>query len=364
MGRGRQSWQQWPKAADYGSSQWSQDGWPKGKGKEWNHGGGRRQNEASSSRRQAAFPSFEMMSVDAASSGQWMWQEAEHTESKKEPTHVSGVQRLLNNVRKTEGRARRLEADQKATEAKWENFRQELKTTFVKERARFMEKMDKLRVDLEEAAQAKDDALLELREIMANPKAAKKPKAVMEEDAAALEELADLLRQPQTGTSDLATLLAGAVGDGSLSEEDRRKKILQAIESHRTGDTPHTPRRRKPQFMAMTPPGDKSREPDRVMDVDQEETYKGNDATVKADPYQMSPTDKAAEPREKPIKFVGRAPRKEQRTGAPLADKLEARRAEIERQEQAEQTVYDSEEDALLDELGKSSKGPKVPDID
>ncbi|CAE7268693.1 unnamed protein product [Symbiodinium sp. CCMP2592] len=192
--------------------------WPKGEGK------GPRSNGT-------AFPSFEAMDAGgtgARSSTRTRDRMEADEDANNNPQVARGVQRVLNGLRKAEGKARRLEEERTELERKWNVYRQELQQTFIQEKRRFQDRLSKLSQDLQEAEQAQEDALLELQGALLEPQAATRNKP-QEDNTEAIEELEALLKSPERPTTGIADMLMGAMQGGD--REARRRQILQAIEA-------------------------------------------------------------------------------------------------------------------------------------
>ena len=79
---------------------------------------------------------------------------------------VRGGQRILNDYRKAEGKARKVETIKEETDPKWEKFRQSLKASFLKERKTYQDKVARLTADMEDL-QAQKEAPQELKDVLA-----------------------------------------------------------------------------------------------------------------------------------------------------------------------------------------------------
>eukprot|EP00439_Symbiodinium_sp_Y106_P049122 s2048_g6.t1 len=79
------------------------------------------------------------------------------------------VQRIVNNLRRSETRIRKIAEEETAAKAKWDEFQAQLKSSFVKERARFYENMERLKTASAEQTEIQEEALDELQRALAHP---------------------------------------------------------------------------------------------------------------------------------------------------------------------------------------------------
>ena len=61
-----------------------------------------------------------------------------------------GIQKVLNGLRKSESKARKLEEERDDMEAKWLLFQQNLTDSYLEERAKYREKADRLHKEIAE----------------------------------------------------------------------------------------------------------------------------------------------------------------------------------------------------------------------
>ncbi|CAE7710018.1 unnamed protein product [Symbiodinium sp. CCMP2592] len=369
MGRKNQwteeEWQAWrSSSAQYG-------GWHKvkgkGKNKEAAHAPSnpRGPKEAVREPKRPAFPSFEMMDASSSSAPQRpMAPTRVAMEIDEEPVTTSqmarGVQRLLNGLRKSEGKARRLEEEKEALLGKWAAFKEELQQSFVKEKAKFNERMTKLGQDLIEAEQAQEEALAGLQLAIAEPQSVLKPKVKVPEDKEALDELENLLKSPEKRPQQsLADILADAL-NGATGSENTRRQLLQVISARRSqASAVTTPPRRTRGTAARTPEAKDNAPARRPEEMDA--SYQGDTEEKVEVPLPRSPTCTTNAPtpeglrRSKsrtatliPVKMLGRQAQKTPHAGPGLAEKLEAKReAELE----ALAHVLSSDEDLQIGDL-------------
>ena len=80
---------------------------------------------------------------------------------------VQGLQRAAKTARKAEGRVKRIQAEKAEKQLQWKSWEQELRRTFAKERARFVEAIAKLDGEMMDALQQQSDARAKLRSVAA-----------------------------------------------------------------------------------------------------------------------------------------------------------------------------------------------------
>ena len=83
-------------------------------------------------------------------------------------TYATALQKAINQVRKTEGRVRKLASDKQARLTQWNNWVQELRKSYAKEKLRYQSAMEKLARDMEEAQLEQAGAQAALRKVAAN----------------------------------------------------------------------------------------------------------------------------------------------------------------------------------------------------
>ena len=82
-----------------------------------------------------------------------------------EVTMVQELQKAVNNARKMESKVKRIHLEQAERKAQWQNWEQDLKRTYVKERARFQAALNRLDGELQEALRAQEQARSALRQV-------------------------------------------------------------------------------------------------------------------------------------------------------------------------------------------------------
>ncbi|CAE7693995.1 glpV, partial [Symbiodinium sp. CCMP2456] len=284
------------------------------------------------------FPSFEEMKIKNKGDRTHQRQETMDVDE-SEPSaggYLRGFQKILNGLRKAETRARKLEQECQDTDDKWAAFQQSLKDSYVKERAKHREKIGRLRAELSEQNQAKEDIVRELKKVVANPTVIMAPKDKDLENAEALEELEQLLAAPTRSSSGegLADLLAGVVRDGLTGSGDSRQRLLDALASHgKSAEAPRTPPRRTLAYADKTPPAKTSQ---RAQVKEEIEDHEGKGGTPERSevPFVGSPS------------LTGLIP---ETTAASIKEKLEEKR----------RLATEEEEDSdveFLDGLNKQEK--------
>ncbi|CAE7282967.1 unnamed protein product [Symbiodinium sp. CCMP2592] len=336
-----EEWDAWRSSHGQPSGGWHRQ---KGKAKEGKGDNPRKGADTHRDRRQNTFPSFETMEAGSSSTRSTTKPKDSMEIDDEAPSNgqvTRGVQKVLNSLRKAEGKARRLAEDKAETQKKWAAWREELQQSFLKEKKRYQDRIDKITQELMEAEQAQEDALGELQMALLEPQALHRSKATTPEDPAALAEFEELLQSPEKRPNQgIADLITGAFAGGRMDKAERRQMLLEAIMEHKAARRQKTPparRRRSPS--PTTPPGDKPNPPTTRHQTGTEDTYSGNpEDAAKPAPFPASPSTMTTRPvpdgtaRIKsrssariPVKQVGRTPSRP-KSGASLAEKLEARR--------------------------------------
>ncbi|CAE7197338.1 unnamed protein product [Symbiodinium sp. CCMP2592] len=336
-----EEWDAWRSSHGQPSGGWHRQ---KGKAKEGKGDNPRKGADTHRDRRQNTFPSFETMEAGSSSTRSTTKPKDSMEIDDEAPSNgqvARGVQKVLNSLRKADGKARRLAEDKVETQKKWAAWREELQQSFLKEKKRYQDRIDKITQELMEAEQAQEDALGELQMALLEPQALPRSKATIPEDPAALAEFEELLQSPEKRPNQgIADLLTGAFAGGRMDKAERRQMLLEAITEHKAARRQKTPparRRRSPS--PTTPPGDKPNPPTTRHQTGTEDTYSGNaEDAAKPAPFPASPSTMTTRPlpdgtaRIKsrssariPVKQVGRTPSRP-KSGASLAEKLEARR--------------------------------------
>ena len=107
---------------------------PKGKGKN---------KEPPRKKEENAFPTYEDMKIPShtAAAGQELLPAGLPQPGRGNGGLARHVQRAVNNLRRSETRLRKLGEEEDAAKAKWEQFQQQLKASFITERGRYYEKL-------------------------------------------------------------------------------------------------------------------------------------------------------------------------------------------------------------------------------
>ena len=349
----------WP---SYGpsSSTWSET---KGKGKQK----GGKQPWHQWHKEVGAFPAFDEMTSEEQSGQTETTVEAEARGGTGGAMRI--MQKLINGVRRSEARLRKLEAEETEVDAKWKTFQDGLKKAFITERARFMERKEKIAKDRAEQQETQVEAIQELQEFLLDPMAVREnqdKKNDSDMNAEALGAWDELMQDAEgSDTHGLSNLLSGAMATGGALRRRAREQMLEALAQHRAAATgpveAHTPQRRGARTLPITPPAVTRRQdaPTPATPTDGEIASMLGEAAIR-DPYLASPSTSAlpevrvrSRPRSqqprKAIKQQGKEPPPTECGGTSLADKLDARRGAA----LAKETVLleDDEEDALLSDL-------------
>ena len=171
------------------------------------------------------------------------------------------VQRIVNNLRRSETRLRKITEEEEITKQKWAEFQVQLKNSFIKERSRYYENMERLKAELEEQTELQEEALDELQKALANPG---EDRMDVEEIPSAAHQDWDTLLAEAERVEDLSTLLSGTMCGRKTNGEDGRQRLLRVVAEHRAqknreqaeraGAGTRTPPRRERPAEAMTPP--------------------------------------------------------------------------------------------------------------
>ena len=95
-----------------------------------------------------AFPTYDMMVVDGA---------------------MRPVQKIVNGVRQSKGKLRKLETESEEAGSKWKAYQEGLKKTFVAERAKFYDRKEKIAKEKAGQQEIQAESIQELRDILLNP---------------------------------------------------------------------------------------------------------------------------------------------------------------------------------------------------
>ena len=188
------------------------------------------------------FPSFEMMATTGPKSGHAGARGVEAGSGIGKGDFVKSVQKLVNNVRRSEQRLRKQEEEKEQIDKKWDLYQKELKASFMAERARHRGMMDKIQQEKEDAQRCHETAIEELYTLLADPTAYLTKPVEPEPTLEAQAEWDKLMAGPEEDDDmGLSSLLAGAVRGGQPREQ-ARKRLLAALESRRKVARARTPR--------------------------------------------------------------------------------------------------------------------------
>ena len=291
------------------------------------------------------------------------------------------VQRIVNNLRRSETRLRKITEEEEITKQKWAEFQVQLKNSFIKERSRYYENMERLKAELEEQTELQEEALDELQKALANPG---EDRMDVEEIPSAAHQDWDTLLAEAERVEDLSTLLSGTMCGRKTNGEDGRQRLLKVVAEHRAqknreqaeraGAGTRTPPRRERPAEAMTPPprdrplatrpdGDRAAEADAWLEGARDKgPFPASPTLAGAMP---SPTTKpssrprATNPRT-PVKTHTKPP-PPQSSRSSLADKLSEKRAAA--LEGAAGPMFVESEDEVVASLGQGEpeRGKDVP---
>ncbi|CAE7825551.1 unnamed protein product [Symbiodinium sp. CCMP2592] len=358
---GKEKWNRGQPSYGGPGASWHSESWH-GKGSGWEKGQNpRRPREPKPEA--AQFPTLEMMATTTRKPPTKKPLEEDGQEGSTAGRLDMGkvVQKLLNGVRKAEGRIRRGAEDREALEQKWANFQLELKQSFAKERAKYMELSRKHADDMEEQQKIRDEALSDLQTVILTGTYNKPQSGTVPTDSTVDAEWDKLVGGDPDDEADLSELLTNAIAGGGCLSTATREKMLKLITRHHGRPQPmETPERRRRGPPPATPPRPTrtAREAEQEPMDTNEPTYTGD--KVLLDPYQTSPSTRHAGPspghvttrsRSKPrvaVKEQGKTPPPPPTGSLPLSEKLEA----VRKEERQKATIVDSDdEDALIAHL-------------
>jgi len=363
---------QWDAEWNYGWQQApSSSSWSKGYGKDSQGTRQRWNREQRAEQPSGLFPSYEMMQTKPARTSGTTQLPADAAQADEDLLHgnsgdlVRYVQRQVNNIRKAEARIRKADIDQKQVDEKWETFQKELKASFIKERAKYHDKIGKLKVDIAEQNEYKEQAVLALQELIANPVKLPDRKEMETENLEAIQEWNALTTIPEDTGADLSQLIAGAMAGGPDQKAAAKRQLKGLLQTAKAPCAVNaTPPRRTNQPPAMTPPATS-----RTTTSPSGEAYTGN-AGLPTDPYMTSPSQPL------PPTPVGRMPlrhrshhrvplkKKGKTTASPsigrtsLAEKLEQSRAMAAMSVEVDSGEEDDPEEVTLNDLAKPPDEP------
>ena len=172
--RGQRSAKEWE--AYYSSSAWEEQQhgnrqpkpWGKGKSKE-----GKKPKEAH------AFPSFEEMPSSSRAKANGAGRAGKGnlaTDSAPASAHSHGqgcfsksIQKVVNNLRRCETRLRKIDEETADIDAKWTEWQVQMKRSFIAERSRFYEAMNRLKAEKLEMQEVQEQALDDLQDAFTRP---------------------------------------------------------------------------------------------------------------------------------------------------------------------------------------------------
>ena len=156
----------------YYSSSWEDPSYGRHQ-KQWGKGGGK---DGGKTKDTGAFPTYEEMPVGskakskgsgAAGAGQSAAEQA--TTGTGGPGFSKSIQKVVNNLRRCETRLRRIEEEATEISQKWEAWQTQMKRSFITERAKYYEAVNKLKAEKQEMQEAQEEALEDLHGALARP---------------------------------------------------------------------------------------------------------------------------------------------------------------------------------------------------
>ena len=269
-------------------------------------GHGKRQGkEAKAEPSRVSFPSYEMMPIQGDKSGQGhrasrasgsRAETAEMGDARSDTSDLTKfVQKLVNVIRRSDGKLRKCEKDQVEAEAQWQEYQKGLQRAFMKERQRYKDKVQQMKTEQDEHTKMKDNAIRELRGLIEHPERAL-TNVIPEAEDVAMDEWRDLITTPVDPWEDLPRLMADAAHGGAGLQDAARKQLMGALGVEPSGErVERTPPRRPQQPPPMTPANaDKRALKEHGAGDGDEATYAGGLTPAAQDPYLTSPSTSGA----------------------------------------------------------------------
>ena len=180
-------------------------------------------------------------------------------------------------------------------EAQWQEYQKGLQRAFMKERQRYKDRVQQMKVERDEHTKMKDNAIRELHGLIEHPEKALTNMAPEAEDVA-MDEWRDLITLPADPWEDLPRLMADAAHGGVGLQDAARKQLMGALGAGTSGErVERTPPRRPQQPPPMTPANaDKKAQKERGAGDGEEATYAGGMTPAAQDPYLTSPSTSGA----------------------------------------------------------------------
>ena len=205
------------------------------------------------------------------------------------------VQKLVNVIRRSDGKLRKCEKDQVEAEAQWQEYQKGLQRAFMKERQRYKDKVQQMKKEQDEHTKMKDNAIRELRGLIEHPERAL-TNVIPEAEDVAMDEWRDLITTPVDPWEDLPRLMADAAHGGAGLQDAARKQLMGALGVEPSGErVERTPPRRPQQPPPMTPANaDKRALKEHGAGDGDEATYAGGLTPAAQDPYLTSPSTSGA----------------------------------------------------------------------
>ena len=245
----------------------------------------------------AAFPKYQDMDANPASVNAGAKEMAEDTEDGQ--TRIPVLQKLINNIRKAEAKARKCKEMRAKRESQWSQYQEEVKKHFLGQRAEYRADLKKIDAEEEDAVQARSAAAAMLKDCINGRTPTSRqsePAAYNKEDAQSWDELMGAIaspggREPMDAWLQEMITATSLGGTAAISSEHRRK-----LQSWMEDGTPSTPPTRGTRGLPMTPAGQVPRCPsrvpssgDRAMPEAATAYCPSSQSNAISDPYLMSP---------------------------------------------------------------------------
>ena len=220
-------WQYW-----HGSWSPSQKGaMQKGSHPPWRQGGGKNKEATGGS---LVFPGYDAAGKDHVPI-------TEVSSSKKEygDSYAAALQRAINHVRKAEARTRKALGDRRARVTQWNNWVQELRRSYAKEKSRYKSALDRLERELEEAQVEQEETKATLRRVAASLEVGERMEVATDvglEFDSLMEKVEDMIEEPQESNADILrrALQRPYVGESQVAGDARDLAPAQAVTPVRT----------------------------------------------------------------------------------------------------------------------------------
>ena len=273
-----------------------------------------------------------------------------------------------------ETRLRRIEEEATEASQKWEAWQTQMKRSFITERAKYYEAVNKLKAEKQEMQAAQEEALEDLHGALTRPPADEMEIETVPEEAQ--RDWTALLEDAEK-QEDVASKVSGVMGRNTRGAA-ARQELLEILEAHRAakavngngGGGTVTPPRKPPDYAARTPPRTERSLPGCAVES-QNEIDAWLAGAARRDPYMPSPSagggahglgadrgpsrTRPTGPRA-PVKTRTKPP-VDLGQRATLSDKIDQSRARV-LENPNEEIIHDSEEEKIGSLSGRTGPPP------